>query len=63
MTKAQLEDHEESGHMGHVPTIVHRLAGPSAEKLNACGIFGAWITLRHGYWAEVDDATAEAMLK
>jgi hypothetical protein len=62
MTPEQKELHEDAGEEFHVPAIVHRSGGVSADELNICGICGCQITLcAGGYWAEVDDETADKL--
>lgn len=64
LTKEQRECHEEAGESFHIPIIVHRSGGVSAERLNICGICGAQIVpTGESNWISVSDETAEAIRK
>ena len=39
----------------HVPVIMHRSGGPSAEELNVCGVCGSAIAPRDGKWTAISD--------
>ena len=60
LTPEELEDHEECGESSHIPAIVHRSGGASAQRLNACGICGAQIVPNDdGQWLAVTEAQAD----
>lgn len=62
MTTEQIEAHEEAGMEFHVPAIMHRSGGISADELNICGVCGIQLTREPGdVWVEVDDETAEKL--
>jgi hypothetical protein len=60
MTVDQMYCHEEAEEEFHVPAIVHRTGGVSADELNVCGICGCQIAHPPGgAWVEIDDETAQ----
>ena len=62
LTQEQREAHEEAREAFHLPAVVHRTGGPSASKLNCCGICGSYIVLKDDvYWIAITEEEAEVI--
>ncbi len=59
LTDEQRDFHKDAGESFHVPVIVHRTGGVSAQILNACGICGAQIIqAEDSVWIPISDQLA-----